>query len=142
MHPALGCCIYWLVGYPEGGLTKQKLFTVCALTILSITCGVALAAQLTPAQKIDRVTTLLKSLETRDLHPLAYIGSCYTQHNLQVADGPAGVSGLVLHPPQATTVHTVRSFADGAYVVAQTDYNLGGPKAGFEENGRPVEHWD
>jgi hypothetical protein len=44
----------------------QKRFTVCALTMLSITCGAALAAQLTPAQKVDRVTTLLKSLETRD----------------------------------------------------------------------------
>src|ERR1700681_1545700 len=69
MHPALGCCIYWLVGDPEGGLTMQKGFTVCALTMLSIPCGAALAAQLTPAQKVDRVTTLLKSLETRDLLP-------------------------------------------------------------------------
>jgi len=97
----------------------QKRFTVYAMTMLSITCGTALAAQLTPAQKIDRVTTLLKSLETRDLRPLTYVGSSYTQHNLQVADGPAGVRELVLHPPAGTTVHTVRSFADGDYVVAQ-----------------------
>src|ERR1700682_425719 len=48
--------------------------------------GATFAAQLTPAQKIDRVTTLLKSLETRDPRPLAYIGSRYTQHNLRVAD--------------------------------------------------------
>ena len=66
----------------------QKRITVSALTMLSITCGAAVAAQLTPAQRIGRVTTLLKSLETRDLRPLAYIGSSYTQHNLQVADGP------------------------------------------------------
>ena len=104
----------------------QRRFTVYALMILSITCGAALAAQLTPARKIDRVTTLLKSLETRDLRPLAYIGSSYTQHNLQVADGPAGVRELVL--PAGTTAHTVRSFVDGDYVVAQTDYNFGGPK--------------
>jgi predicted SnoaL-like aldol condensation-catalyzing enzyme len=146
MHPALGCCIYWLVGYPGGGLTMQKRFAVRALTMLSITCGAALAAQLTPAQKIDRVTTLLKSLETRDLRPLAYIGSTYTQHNLQVADGPAGVRELVLHPPAGTTVHTVRSFADGDYVIAQTDYNFGGPKVGFDvfrfDGDKIVEHWD
>src|SRR6266478_5120399 len=129
MHPALGCCIYSLVGYLGGGLTMQKRFAVRALTMLSIACAAALAAQLTPAQKIDRVTTLLKSLETRDLRPLAYIGSSYAQHNLQVADGPAGVRELVLHPPAGTTVHTVRMFADGEYVVAQTDYNLGGPMA-------------
>ena len=124
----------------------QKRFTVCVLTMLSITCGAALAAQLTPAQRIDRVTTLLKSLETRDLRPLAYIGSSYTQHNLQVADGPAGVRELVLHPPAATTVHTVRIFTDGDYVVAQTDYNFGGPKVGFDvfrfDGDKIVEHWD
>src|SRR6202162_3444434 len=146
MHPALGCCIYWLVGDPEGGLTMQKRFTVCALTMLSITCGAALAAQLTPAQKIDRVTTLLKSLETRDLRPLAYIGSSYTRHNLQVADGPAGVRELVLHPPAATTVHTVRIFVDGDYVAAQTDYNFSGPKVGFDvfrfDRDKIVEYWD
>ncbi len=107
----------------------QKRFTVYALTMLSITCEAALAAQLTSAQKIDRVTTLLKSLETRNPRPLAYIDSDhYTQHNLQVADGPAGLRELVLHPPAGTTVHTVRIFADGDYVVAQTDYNFGGPK--------------
>ena len=113
----------------------QKRFTVYALTILSITCGAALAAQLTPARRIDRVTTLLKSLETRDLRPLAYIGSSYTQHNLQVADGPAGVRELVLHPPAGTTVHTVRIFADGDFVVAQTDYNFGGPKEASTSSG-------
>jgi predicted SnoaL-like aldol condensation-catalyzing enzyme len=146
MHPGLSGCIYWLVGDPEGGLTMQKRFTVGALTMLSITCGAALAAQLTPAQRIDRVTTLLKSLETRDLRPLAYIGSSYTQHNLQVADGPAGVRELVLHPPAGTTVHTVRIFADGDFVVAQTDYNFGGPKVGFDvfrfDGDKIVEHWD
>jgi predicted SnoaL-like aldol condensation-catalyzing enzyme len=146
MHPELGCCIYWLVGDPEGGLTMQKRFTVCALTMLSITCGAALAVQLTPSQKIDRVTTILKSLETRDLRPLAYIGSSYTQHNLQVADGPAGVRELVLHPPAGTTVHTVRIFADGDYVAAQNDYNFGGPKVGFDvfrfDGDEIVEHWD
>src|ERR1700722_6234714 len=97
----------------------RTCFKMCALTMLSITCGAALAAQLTPAQKIDRVTTLLKSLETRDLRPLAYIGSSYTQHNLQVADGPAGVRELVFHPPAGTSVHTVKIFARGDSVVAQ-----------------------
>ena len=75
--------------------------------------GATFAAQLTPAQKIDRVTTLLKSLETRDPRPLAYIGSRYAQHNLRVADGPAALNELVLHSPAGTTVHTVRIFSDG-----------------------------
>ena len=124
----------------------QKRFTVCALTMLSITCGAALAAQLTPSQKIDRVTTILKSLETRDLRPLAYIGSSYTQHNLQVADGQASIRELVLHPPADLPVRTVRIFADGDYVAAQNDYNFGGPKVGFDvfrfDGDNIVEHWD
>ena len=107
--------------------------------------GATFAAQLTPAQKIDTVTTLLKSLETRDPRPLAYIGSRYTQHNLRVADGPAALNELVLHSPAGTTVHTVRIFADGDYVVAQTDYNFGGPKVGFDvfrfSGDKIVEHW-
>src|SRR5258708_12473958 len=107
----------------------QKRITVCALTMLSITCGAALAAQLTPAQRIGRVTTLLKSLETRDLRPLAYIGSSYRQHNLQVADGPAGVRELVLHPPPPTTLQTVRIFPPRHYLVPPTHYNFTRPKA-------------
>src|ERR1700730_9083015 len=113
MHPALGCSICSVAGCPPGGLVMQKRFTVCILMMLSITSGAALAAQLTPAQKIDRVTTLLKSLETRDPRPLAYIGSRYAQHNLRVADGPAGLNELGLHSPAGTTVHTVRIFSDG-----------------------------
>jgi predicted SnoaL-like aldol condensation-catalyzing enzyme/glyoxylase-like metal-dependent hydrolase (beta-lactamase superfamily II) len=108
--------------------------------------GATFAAKLTPAQKIDRVTTLLKSLETRDPRPLAYIGPRYTQHNLRVADGPAALNELVLNSPAGTTVHTVRIFADGDYVVAQTDYNFGGPKVGFDvfrfSGDKMVEHWD
>jgi predicted SnoaL-like aldol condensation-catalyzing enzyme len=123
----------------------QNRLTVWVLTTLSMICGPAFAAQLTPAQKIDRVTTLLKSLETRDPRPLAYIGSRYTQHNLRVADGPAALNELVLHSPAGTTVHTVRIFADGDYVVAQTDYNFGGPKVGFDvfrfSGDKMVEHW-
>jgi predicted SnoaL-like aldol condensation-catalyzing enzyme len=111
----------------------------------NVTFGAALAAQLAPAQKIDRVTTLLKSLETRDPGPLAYIGSSYTQHNPRVADGPAALKELVLHSPAGTTVHTVRIFADGDYVVAQTEYNFDGPKVGFDvfrfSGDKIVEHW-
>jgi len=40
----------------------------------------------------------------------------------------------------------VRIFTDGDYVVAQTDYNFGGPKVGFDvfrfDGDNIVEHWD
>ena len=105
----------------------QNRLTVCVLTTFSMICGAAFAAQLAPAQKIDRVITLLKSLETRDPGPLAYIGSSYTQHNPRVADGPAALKELVLNSPAGTAVHTVRIFADGDYVVAQTEDNFDSP---------------
>src|SRR5579872_3346196 len=134
-------------GIVEAGVTMQNRLAGCFLLTLSITCGAALSAQLTTGQKIERVTTLLKSLETRDLRPLAYIDSrTYTQHNLRVPNGPAAHKELVLHSPAGTSVHTVRVFADGDYVVAQTDYNFGGPRVGFDvfrfAGGKIIEHWD
>jgi hypothetical protein len=78
----------------------QNRITAFALMTLSITCGAVFAAQLTPAQKIDRVATILKSLETRGFRPLAYIDSVgYPQHDLQVADGPAALKELMLRSP-------------------------------------------
>jgi predicted SnoaL-like aldol condensation-catalyzing enzyme len=125
----------------------QNRVAACGLLTLSITCAAAFSAQLTTDQKIDRVTTLLKSLETRDVRPLAYVNSrTYVQHNLRVANGPAALKELVLHSPAGTSVHTVRVFADGDYVVAQTDYNFGGPRVGFDvfrfAGDKIVEHWD
>jgi predicted SnoaL-like aldol condensation-catalyzing enzyme len=120
---------------------------VALVAMLLMACEVVFAAQLTPTQKMDRVTSLLNSLETRDLRPLAYIDSRnYAQHNLQVANGPAALRELVIHSPAGTSVRTVRIFADGDYVVAQTDYNFGGPKVGFDifrfDGDKIVEHWD
>jgi predicted SnoaL-like aldol condensation-catalyzing enzyme len=125
----------------------KSRITAFVLTMLLLTCEVVLAAQITPTQKIDRVTRLLKSLETRDLRPLAYVDSrSYMQHNLRVANGPAALRELVLHSPAGTSVRTVRIFADDDDVVAQTDYNFGGPKVGFDifrfDGDNIIEHWD
>ena len=128
-------------------VSVKKSFVSIGLALLLITSGVAVAGQLTADQKIDRVGKLLKSLETKDPTSLAYVDSKrYTQHNLAVEDGPRGVRSLVLHPPAGTTVHTVRIFADGDYVVAQSDYFFDGPKVGFDvfrfDGDKIVEHWD
>jgi predicted SnoaL-like aldol condensation-catalyzing enzyme len=90
---------------------------------------------------------LLKSLETRDSKPIAYINpNKYIQHNLAVADGLAGFRALVASLPKGTKVNTVRVFQDGNTVFAHNDYNFFGPKVGFDifrfENGKIVEHWD
>src|SRR5713101_3338151 len=96
----------------------------------------------------QQVVALLKSIETDDRGPVAVINpNKYIQHNLDAADGLAGLSALLKAlPPKSARVNTVRVFEDGDYVFAHTDYNFFGPKIGFDvfrfENDRIVEHWD
>jgi len=100
-----------------------------------------------PSEHKQRVFDLLKSLETKDPAPFAYINpKKYIQHNLAVADGPAGVAALIRNLPPDTKVNTVRVYQDGDFVFAHTEYNFFGPKIGFDifrfEDGLIVEHWD
>jgi predicted SnoaL-like aldol condensation-catalyzing enzyme len=99
-----------------------------------------------PSRK-QQVIDLLKSLETKDSVPFAYVNpNKYIQHNLQVGPGPAGVAALIKNLPPDTSVNTIRVFKDGDYVFAHTEYNFFGPKVGFDifrfEGGLIVEHWD
>ena len=95
-----------------------------------------------------QIGELLKSFETGDRRPLANINSQkYIQHNLRVADGLAGFRArLEALPKGAAQVNTVRVFQDGDFVFAHTEYNIGGPRVGFDifrfEDGKIVEHWD
>ncbi|MCZ4303924.1 nuclear transport factor 2 family protein [Zoogloeaceae bacterium G21618-S1] len=97
---------------------------------------------------VRQVTELLKSIETGDAKPVAYINPIkYVQHNLAVADGLAGFGAVLQQLPAGSArVNTVRAFQDGDYVFTHTDYNFFGPKIGFDifrfENGQIVEHWD
>ena len=96
----------------------------------------------------QQVVELLKSIETGDSRPLAYINpDKYIQHNLAVGDGLAGVRALRQSLPKGSAkVNTVRVFQDGNFVFAHTEYNFFGPKVGFDifrfEDGKIVEHWD
>ncbi len=96
----------------------------------------------------QQVVELLKSIETGDGRPVAYINSDkYIQHNLAVGDGLAGFGAVLQQLPKGSArVDTVRVFQDGDFVFAHTDYNFFGPKIGFDifrfENGQIVEHWD
>jgi predicted SnoaL-like aldol condensation-catalyzing enzyme len=116
-----------------------------------IACAVvsALAAEESNMSKQkQQAVELLKSIETGDPQPLAYINpNKYVQHNLAVADGLAGVKALLQSLPKGSArVNTVRVFQDGDFVFMQTDYNFFGPKIGFAifrfESGKIVEHWD
>lgn len=96
----------------------------------------------------EKVIALLKSIETGDTAPIAYINPAhYKQHNLSAADGLAGFGALIQALPKGSAkVRTVRAFQDGDYVVAHSEYNFFGPKIGFDvfrfENGLIVEHWN
>src|ERR1700674_3913610 len=96
----------------------------------------------------QQVVELLKSIETGDSKPIAYINpNKYVQHTLAVGDGLAGVRALLQAVPKGSaTVNTVRVVQDGNLVLAHTDYNFFGPKVGFDifrfEDGKIVEHWD
>jgi len=100
------------------------------------------------SERKQQVVDLLKSLETGDPKPLAYINPAkYIQHNLAVGDGMAGLGVLFASLPKgATRVHTVRTFEDGDFVFVHTEYDFFGPKIGFDvfryEDGKIVEHWD
>ncbi len=96
----------------------------------------------------QHVVDLLKSIETGDPTPVAYINpNNYIQHNLAVGDGLAGFGAVLQQlPKNSAKVDTVRIFQDGDHVIAHTDYHFFGPKIGFDifrfENGLIVEHWD
>jgi predicted SnoaL-like aldol condensation-catalyzing enzyme len=90
-----------------------------------------------PSRK-QQVIDLLKSLETKDSVPFAYVNpNKYIQHNLQVGPGPEGVAALIKNLPPDASVNTIRVFEDGDYVFAHTEYNFFGPKVGFD-----IFHWD
>src|ERR1700688_3247894 len=100
-----------------------------------------------PPSRKQQVVEILKSLETKDPVPFAYVNpNKYIQHNLQVGPGPAGVAALIQNMPPDAAVNTIRVFEDGDYVFAHTEYNFFGPRIGFDifrfEDGLIVEHWD
>jgi predicted SnoaL-like aldol condensation-catalyzing enzyme len=100
-----------------------------------------------PPSRKQQVVDLLKSLETKNPAPFAYVNpNKYIQHNLQVGPGPEGVAALIQNMPPDASVNTIRVFEDSDYVFAHTEYNFFGPRIGFDifrfEDGLIVEHWD
>jgi predicted SnoaL-like aldol condensation-catalyzing enzyme len=126
------------------GIAAASTFIVVALTTGSAISNETAAT----TDHEQQVVELLKSIETGDSKPLAYINpNKYIQHNLAVGDGLAGVIALFQSLPKGSTkVNTLRVLEDGDFVFAHTEYNFFGPKVGFDifrfEDGKIVEHWD
>ncbi len=127
--------------------------TLAKLAMVATTTALCACTSLTVVNAEDmtnksKVVELLKSIETGDTTPIAYINpENYIQHNLAVGDGLAGF-GEVLKalPPGSARVNTVRAFEDGDFVFTHSEYDFFGPKIGFDifrfEDGLIVEHWD
>jgi len=127
-------------------------FSIAAVSVLAlVACATSPPRSNEEANMANykqQVVELLKSIETGESKPIAYINpNKYIQHNLAVGDGLAGVRALLQALPKGSAkVNTVRVFQDGNFVFAHTDYNFFGPKVGFDifrfEDGKIVEHWD
>jgi predicted SnoaL-like aldol condensation-catalyzing enzyme len=95
----------------------------------------------------SRAVSLLKSLGTGDAEALAHIDADnYVEHAINVGFVVTGLPELFRLVPRATTrVHALRVFQEGAFVFAHSEYELFGPKVGFNvfrfKGDRIVEHW-
>lgn len=100
------------------------------------------------SSKKDRITTLLKGIETGDPAAVAVVNEArYVQHNPMTREGSEGLAELFAR--LATTSPRVvihRVFEDGDFVFAHVEYDFAEVVAGFEvfrfEDGFAVEHWD
>jgi len=96
----------------------------------------------------QQVVELLKSWETGDTGPLAYIDPDeYVQHDQRLGDGLAAyIAAFRSVPKGSVRVNTVRVFQDGDIVYAHTDRFVTRPEVVFDifrfEDGKIVEHWD
>ena len=102
---------------------------------------------MSPTKK-DRITTLLKGIETGDPAAVEVVDEArYVQHNPMTREGSEGLAELFAR--LATTSPRVvlhRVFEDGDFVFAHVEYDFAEVVAGFEvfrfEGGFAVEHWD
>lgn len=129
---------------------KKALSLILAVSVVStaFTLNIFAEEHKMAISNKDKVVALLNSIETGDQTPVGYINpNKYIQHNQAVGDGLAGFGEVLQALPEGSAkVNVQRTFEDGDYVIAHTEYNFFGPKIGFDifrfENGLIVEHWD
>lgn len=129
---------------------RPTFLLVVPFVALASACATSPSTRAPPAgaDRKQQVRDLLKALETGDTRAASVIDPVrYKQHNLGVADGVAGLATMLAQLPKgAVRVRPARVFQDGDFVFAHTEYDLFGPKVGFDvfrfDNGLVVEHWD
>jgi len=101
-----------------------------------------------PSDYKQRIVELLKSWETGDSQPFAYINpDKLVQHNPRMGDGLATYTTFFRSLPRGSVkVNVVRVFQDGDIVFAHTERIMARPEVTFDifrfEDGKIVEHWD
>ncbi len=131
---------------------KKMKYTVSILSL--IFAAIILFAFTIDNQTHDKLThkekavAILESLESGQTEALKFINpDKYIQHNLMVGDGRSELENFIsILPRPETTVKARRVFQDDDVVFIHTEYNVFGPKVGFDvfrfEDGLIVEHWD
>jgi predicted SnoaL-like aldol condensation-catalyzing enzyme len=127
----------------------MKHLTLIIMTTILGQSAFAQSATLHVNQKREAAVSVLKSLETGDRKAFEnhVSGEKYIQHNLTFPNGRDVVLGALEQlKAGGTKVDTKRVLVDGDLVALHSEYNLFGPKIGFDifrfENGKIVEHWD
>jgi predicted SnoaL-like aldol condensation-catalyzing enzyme len=134
-------------------MNRSIVNNLCRFVIMtaSLSCaaigGAAPDKPLTREQKKVAVVRLLKSFAGGDPGALDVIDpEHYTQHNLRLEDGLAGLNKRLAAVAPGSTVNVVRVLADGDYVVAHSEFNFGTPLVAVDifrfHANRIVEHWD
>lgn len=96
----------------------------------------------------EKIHALLKSIETGNTEAVSVVNEeVYIQHNPQTHEGSEGLATLFKRLSKISPrVNLVRTFEDGDFVFAHTEYDFSNRNIGFEifrfENGQAVEHWD
>jgi len=136
---------------------KWMLGALAALSLATLPLGVGSAAAATPDQLEANKKAVLAfydaALNQKDFDAAAkYLGSRYTQHNPNAADGPEGLKKFLAflkerYPQSHSDIKQI--FADGDYVIlhvhaVREPNTLGSAIIDIFklENGKIVEHWD
>jgi predicted SnoaL-like aldol condensation-catalyzing enzyme len=97
--------------------------------------------------KAQKVVALIEIVQTRDLAALEFLHpTAFIQHGPSIRDGKEGLREWLTGLPKTARAAPARVFEDGEFVFAHTDYEVFGPKIGFDvfrfERDVIVEHWD
>ena len=133
-------------------MTRITLALTVALALTTLAAGANAQTQQETNKKIV-VDFYDKAINQKDFDAASkYLGSHYTQHNPNAADGPEGLKAFLQFLKEkfpASRSEIKRVFADGDYVILHVHAVREPGTRGSAivdifklENGKVVEHWD